>query len=237
VNIVPTDLNQRLASALRYSVAAERSYLQGRTAFWRFIGVGLLGLGLGIGVGIGCYGYSYIAENTYALGTLSSELSKALSETHLRATAQGTVQIEPHELALAKDQIVSLEDNSRVYLDPNARVTVSGEINIQTPTMSVPNKPITQPSAAIPTIVDFTVFKRVSFDKGAVFTGWNFLTSAQKFPSSQYCYYTEKLDASPFEPVIFIGTDERLERPKQLPKGFDIASAFSRCVWFNRESP
>ena len=68
-------------------------------------------------------------------------------------------------------------------------------------------------------------------------TGWKFLTSAQTFPTSQYCYYTEKSDTSPLEPVVYIGADEKLTRPKQLPKDFDIDAAFNKCVWFNRDVP
>ena len=67
-------------------------------------------------------------------------------------------------------------------------------------------------------------------------TCWNFLTSAQKFPTNQYCYYIEQLEASPFEPVIYFAADEKLDPPKQLPKWFDIDAALTKCVWFKRES-
>jgi hypothetical protein len=106
------------------------------------------------------------------------------------------------------------------------------KISVQAPSVSIPQNASRHFSPAVPTIVNFTVFKRVAFGKGAVFTGWKFLTSAQKFPTSQYCYYTEQLESSPLEPVVFIGTDEKLERPKKLPHDFDLDSAFIRCVWF-----
>jgi hypothetical protein len=89
-----------------------------------------------------------------------------------------------------------------------------------------------------PIITKFTVFKSVPFERGQIKTGWNFLTSAQKYPTDQYCYYTESLEAaSGLDVRIDIGTDEKMDAPKTLPKGFDVAAAFNRCVWFKRDAP
>jgi hypothetical protein len=235
VNLIATELNQRLANVVRHAVAADRFYIGGKAGFWRLVGFGLVAFGVGVGAGIGFYGYSYITRNSDSMTALSDALAKALSETRLRATAEGTVQIEPRELTLAKDQTIFLDSNSRIYLDPKAKVIVEGEINVQAPSVSFPQSAPRHSSPAVPTIVNFTVFKRIPFGKGAVFTGWKFLTSAQKFPTSQYCYYTEQLESSPLEPVVYIGTDDKLERPKKLPPDFDIDSAFIRCVWFKRD--
>jgi hypothetical protein len=236
VNLIPTELNQRLSNVVRHAVAADRFYIGGKAGFWRLVGFGLIALGVGVGLGIGFYGYSYIARNSDSMTALSYALSKALSEARLRATAEGTIQIEPRELTLARDQTIFLDNNSRIYLDPKARITVDGEINVQAPSVSLPQIAPRHSSPAVPTIVNFTVFKRIPLGNGAVFTGWKFLTSAQKVPTSQYCYYTEQLESSPLEPVVFIGTDEKLERPKKLPHDFDIDSAFIRCVWFKRDA-
>jgi hypothetical protein len=236
VNLVPTELNRRLANALQYSVAADRFYITGKAGFWRFVGFGIFAFGVGAAVGIGFYGYSEVTRNSSSMDTLTSAFSKALLESHLRATAEGTVKIEPHELRLAAGQTISLDSNSRVSLDPKARVVVDGEINVRAPTVSIPERASGPSASRIPTIVNFTVFKSVSFEKGKVWTGWKFLTSAQKFPTSQYCYYTEQSETSQLEPVVYIGVNEKLERPKQLPKNFDIDAAFSRCVWFNRDN-
>jgi hypothetical protein len=235
VNLIPTELNQRLANVVRNAVAADRFYIWGKAGFWRLVGLGLVAFGVGVGVGIGFYGYSHIVRNSNSMTVLSDALSKALSEARLRATAEGTIQIEPSELTLAKDQTIFLDSNSRIYLDPKAKIIVDGEINVQAPSVSIPQNVSRHSSPGVPTIVNFTVFKRVPFGKGAVFTGWKFLTSAQKFPTSEYCYYTEQLESSPLEPVVYIGTDEKLERPKKLPHDFDIDSAFIRCVWFKRD--
>jgi hypothetical protein len=236
MNLIPTELNQRLASAVRYSVSADRFYIGGKVAFWRLVGLGLVTCALGIGVGIGFYGYSYVTRNTDMAEIFASTFSKALADVQLRAVAEGTVQLQPNELSLAKDQTISLDPSSRVLLDPAAKVRADGEIQVQTP--SVSSLDTTRPprrAAATPTITNFTVFKEVDFDKGQVVTGWKFLTSAQKFPTTQYCYYTEKLEGSLFEPVVYIGLNEELDPPKNLPEGFEIAAAFKKCVWFRRE--
>jgi hypothetical protein len=234
MNLIPTELNQRLASAVWYSVSADRFYISGKAGFWRLVGLGLVTFALGVAAGFSFYGYSYITQNSDALNVLSSTFSKALAEVQLRAVAEGTVQLEPNEISLAKDQTISLDPTSRVLLDPTAKVRADGEIRVQGPSISTTRGP--RGAAPTPVITNFTVFKSVPFEKGSVVTGWNFLTSAQKIPTDQFCYYIEKLEASPLEPVVFFATDEKLDPPKQLPKGFDIDAAFKKCVWFKRES-
>jgi hypothetical protein len=49
-------------------------------------------------------------------------------------------------------------------------------------------------------------------------------------------YYTDELEAWQFERVVYIGLNEELDPPKQLPNGFDIDAAFKKCVWFKREA-
>jgi len=145
------------------------------------------------------------------------------------------VQIEPHEITLAEGQTISLDNTSRLLLDSKATIAVEGEITLPVLPVSVPQSVPGATSSETPVITNFTVFKSVPYNKGDVLTGWKFLTSAQKLPTSQYCYYTEQSDSSPLEPVVFIGEDEKLTRPKQLPGGFDIKAAFNKCVWFNRD--
>jgi hypothetical protein len=237
VNLVPTELNQRLSSAIRYSVVADRFYISGRAGFWRFIGIGMLAFGFGAAVGIAFYGYAQITRNSSNINLLSSAFSSALSEAHLKATSDGTVHIEPHEIALAKGQTISIDMNSRVGLDPKATVLAQGEITVPMPTVSVPQGAAGKSATGVPIITNFTVFKSLPYDKGDVLTGWKFLTSAQQFPTTQYCYYTEKSETSPLEPVVYIGVDEKLAPPKQVPKGFDVDAAFKKCVWFAKGAP
>ena len=237
MNLIPTSLNQRLANAVRYSVAADRSYIAGKSGFWRFVGVGSVGLGLGAAVGLGFFGYSFVTQNSNNSTILSSAFSSALSDVHLRATAEGTVQLEPHQISLAKGQTVSFDKNSRVLLDPSSRVLAKGELTVHAPTISQPQQTSQKPASSIPVITNFTVFKRVPFEKGSVFTGWMFLTSVQKYPTEQYCYYTESAELSGAAAVVYIGENEKPDASVKPTQGLDLTAAFDRCVWFKSEKP
>jgi hypothetical protein len=215
---------------VRDRLGADRSYIAGKAAFWRLVGCGALAFGLGTACGLTLYGYSYIRGNSDNLNLLSSALSKELSEVHLQASATGTVQVEPNTVVLAKDQTVMLDPNSRLLLDQAAAIRVDGEISVQAPSVSVPTNSVA-PSRPSPHITsNFTVFKRVPFDKGFIVTGWMFLTSVQKAPSTQVCYYTRNVDE--FSVDLDIAKDQKLDSPKRVPEGFDVLAAFNKCVWF-----
>jgi hypothetical protein len=233
MNLAPTELNRRLAEILQQRVDSENFEIARRVGFWRFVGLGLVAFGLGAALGAGFYGYSFILRDTVNSDALASTLSKVLSDVQLHATAQGTVQVEPHEIAIAKGATVSIDPDSHLQLDPQARILADGEVTVQIPSMPAAVAPAGL-SPARPPIFNFTVFKRVSFEKGFVLTGWKFLTSAQKSPTHQYCYYTENAETPGVGVFVDIATDQRLE-PTAPPKNFDMAAAFSRCVWFQDE--
>lgn len=230
MNLAPTELNRQLAEILQHRVDSENFQIARKVGFFRCVGLGLLAFGLGAALGAGLYGYSFIRRDTVNTEALALALSKSLSEAKLYATAQGIVQVEPHEIALAKGATVAIDPDSRLQLDPQARILANGEVTVQMP--STPAPQITQPRVnSAPPIFNFTVFKRISFGKGTVMTGWKFLTSAQKSPTSQYCYYTEDADTPGVSGVIDIATDQKLDRTTP-PKGFDMTAAFNDCVWF-----
>jgi len=162
-----------------------------------------------------------------------STLSKALSDVRLQAIAEGTVHLEPNEISLAKGQTISIDSNSRLRMDPAAKVIADGEIRVQIPSVATPESMTTRVTQKRPIITKFTVFKSVPFGRGSIQTGWNFLTSAQGSPTDQYCYYIEHLEGGVGGGVsLEIAVDQKLDPPKTLPKGFDIGAAFNRCVWF-----
>jgi hypothetical protein len=238
LNLVPTELNRNLTGAVQHAVAAERFYIAGKSAFWRFIGLGVVCFGLGAAVGIGCYGYGEITRSAENMNSLTAAFSQALSKVQLTGKAEGTVRFEPHEIALAKDQTISIDPNSTLHLEPDAKVRTDGEIKIQLPSTAAPSPNMTPPKSRIPLIANFTVFKHIPFGKGTVMTGWVFLTSKQQSPTNQYCYYTqssndENNSGLPGLSVdLNLGFNQKLDAPKTQPKGFDVNAAFARCVWF-----
>jgi hypothetical protein len=235
MNVVPTELNRRLAEVIRHAVAAETFYVLGRSGFWRLVGLGLLLFGLGAGTGLAFYGYANITRNSVHSHDAALAISKALSDLKLNAIAEGTVQIEPRELTLAKDQTVSLGSANLVHLDPAARVRADGEIVVQGPSIS-PLPSTGSRKVSVPEILNFTVFKSVPFEKGRIVTGWTFLTSAQRSPTDQYCYYSESSEETPGRNIALdIATNGRIEAPKELRRNFDLAAAAVNCVWFRSD--
>jgi hypothetical protein len=232
VNVIPTTLNRRLSDVVLNRIAADKFYITGKTRFWRLVGIGIICLGLGATVGLGCYGYSYVAGQSDHQRILASALSKALSDTQLRASATGRVELQPSELVLAKGQTISLDGSSRVLLDPRSKVFADGEMRVQAPSISAPQIETGRQPSKISTITNFTVFKTVPFDKGLVMTGWMFLTSTQRSPTHQYCYYSESADTPGLNVILDIGADQQIEKPTKVPNGFDMVAAFDKCVWF-----
>src|SRR5262249_44769191 len=152
----------------------DRFYIGGKAAFWRLVGIGFVGFGLGAALGMALYGYSYVTTNAEHMSHLASAISTGLADVQLQAAAEGTVQLEPRELALAKNQAVSIDPNALLHLDPAAKITADGEVRVQVPSISLPQSAHPRPEFKVPTISNFTVFKSVPFDKGSVMTGWMF---------------------------------------------------------------
>ena len=163
MNLVPTELNRQLTGAVQYAVAADRFYIAGKSGFWKLVGLGIVCFGLGSAIGLGFYGYGQIRRSTENITSLSAAFSEALSKVQLTGQADGTVQLEPHEIALAKDQTISIDPNSRLHLDPSAKVRTDGEIRVLLPTAAAPPVSPAPPKSRTPLIVNFTVFKHVPF--------------------------------------------------------------------------
>jgi hypothetical protein len=233
MNLVPTELNRRLAELVENRVIAENLAIAGKAGFWRFIGLGILGLGLGTAVGIGFAGYAHIARNSDRLETFTSAFITALKGAQLKASAEGTINLETNEISLAKDQTISLDRDARLRLDPAAKVFADGELRVHAPSITLPPASTSRANTRNPTITNFTVFKSLPYEDGKVMTGWMFLTSIQKSPTHQYCYYTtESSEVGGPGLRVDIGSDQKMETPKTLPKNFDISAPFGRCVWF-----
>lgn len=235
MDLTSSPLNVRLRKAIENRIAAELSTVSGKASFWRSVGVGCVGLGVGCLFGLGFYGYSFVTQSSTNSELLTRALTQALQDVTLRGSSVGTVQLEPAEIALAKGQTVEIDQSARLKLDPAARVVADGEIRVQLPstTTSVPSSP--RQSPPMPLISNFTVFKSLQFDKGAVYTGWTFLTSTQQTPTSQYCYYTENAETPDLSLRVELSKDGIPQPTTAAPKGFDMNGALNRCVWFKAD--
>src|SRR5437879_6218042 len=100
MNLAPTELNQRLAEALQKRIDSENFQIARKAGFWRLLGLGLIALGIGSSLGAGFYGYSFVLRNSTNIEMLTIAMSTALSDVRLRAVAEGTVHLDPSEIAL-----------------------------------------------------------------------------------------------------------------------------------------
>ncbi|WP_441232763.1 hypothetical protein [Bradyrhizobium sp. 1200_D9_N1_1] len=236
MKILSSRLNANLANSLDERISAELKYIDGQSFFRKSIGVGLAGLGAGLAVAAAFVGYSYVADSRTTADKIAAAISKSLSQVELRGQAVGNVDIHPSEIRLAPDQKVALSQESRLKLDPSAKVTAEGSMRIQLPTISaMPAQPTPKAAPKAQPITNYTIFKSVPFQSGTVSTGWRFLTSTQKEPTNQYCYFTERGDSSDVSLKIDIGDDGLMTKDKVPPK-FDLAAAFARCVWFRKDA-
>jgi hypothetical protein len=119
-------------------------------------------------------------------------------------------------------------------VDPSATVRAEGDIKVQLSAASISAPQVTsqRPESRNMELTNFSVFKRVPFDKGSVVTGWIFLTSSQKYPTKEYCYYTEDAETPGVKIDLILGENQKPEIPKTAPRNFNTAAAFYRCVWF-----
>lgn len=236
VEISATDLNQRLAQATVSAIDAEKFYIAGKSKFWRFAGIGLIGLAIGGATGLGFFGYARIKANSTHFDVVAASFAAALAKAELKASAEGTVLVEPNEITLAKEQTISLAPNSTVSLSPGAAIRAEGEITVHGPALAAAQR-TTSHTSGIPPIENFTVFKSVPYGKGTVQTGWVFLTSSQPIPNRQYCYYSEASDVPGRNISIDIAADEKIDNTTTSPSTFDVRAAFAQCVWFGRHTP
>ena len=79
MNLVPTELNRQLSTAVQYAVASDRFYIAGKSGFWKLVGLGIVGFGLGSAIGLGFYGYGQIRRSTENITSLATAFSEALS--------------------------------------------------------------------------------------------------------------------------------------------------------------
>lgn len=236
MKMLASRLNANLANSLDERVSAELKFIDGQSFFRKSIGVGLAGLGAGSAVAAAFVGYSYITDARTTADKIAAAISKSMSQVELRGQAVGNVDIHPSEIRLAPDQKISLSQDSRLKLDPSAKVKAEGSMRIQLPTISAiqaQSTPKTAPKAQ--PVTNYTIFKSVPFQTGTVFTGWRFLTSTQKEPTNQYCYFAERGDSSDVSFKVDVGDDGVITKDKVPPK-FDLTGAFARCVWFRKDA-
>ncbi|MBV8906370.1 MAG: hypothetical protein JOZ22_22250 [Acidobacteriia bacterium] len=158
-------------------------------------------------------------------------MAAAFTEALEHATIGGVKLIVPDkEIKLdASNATVRLDSAAIVRLDPAARVAISNPEIFRPTERQLGGENQTQPGKVV---TNFTVFKSVTFGSGAVDTGWNYDSSDQNAPSSQYCYYIQPRDGGDVR--VSVAKDGHLI-PNNLGAVFGLNDrlAAANCVWFN----
>jgi hypothetical protein len=234
IAVEPTKANVQFADAMATRLQADSAFLGSRAAFWRYLGVGAALAGLGLATGFGLYGYSRVKGTQVTDAMLADAMKTAFETVTLKTEVTGAVTTKGI-VTLKDGQVVHLDPNAAVGLDPGASVKVAGQIKIETP--SLPPPPPSSVSRSLgPTaramVTNFTVFKTVKFGRGEVQTGWVFASSNQQVPTTQYCIYMEDIPGSGTRAQIDLGTDG-IMNAQSRPQGIDGPAAYSNCVWFH----
>ena len=197
--------NRVLASTVNARIRSDARLLNARAALYRLAGIGILCALTGVGIGAAFYGYSYANDPTFPTANVANTVAEALSKVTLKT--EGTVK-----------------------LDPESTIGVGSRSEIPTPTAAQLGAGATpDPKAAV--VTNFTVFKTTPFGSGVVVTGWNFISSEQKAPSQQYCYYGEEIEGGT-RVQIDLGENGRALPVTKARANVDPTVAFSKCVWF-----
>ncbi|WP_428491213.1 hypothetical protein [Rhodopila sp.] len=217
----PTNSNSGLAAAVNNRIRADGSMIAAKSAMWRLVGVGALCLMAGCGIGAALFGYAYVADSRSSAEKMATAFAAALDHANL-----GTVRLNP-------ESVVKLDPNATVKVDPNAALKVDASAVHMTADLPHPSERQYTGGSNARVVTDYTIFKTVEFGAGTVITGWNFTSSEQDRPNSQFCYY-----AAPSVDGVISVRIELAKEGQYLPiaqnnsANVDTAAAVQKCIWF-----
>ncbi len=215
--------NRALAAAVNKRIHAEGAMLAAQASVWRLGGVGVLLLLAGVGVGAACVGYSYVNDSRTSADKMAGAFAQALDHANL-----GRVRLD------TSDNTIKLDPDALIHLDPNATVKVIGTViaDVPKPTERQLGAEM-QPQSREKAVTNYTVFKTVAFRSASIATGWNFDSSEQDVPSSQFCQYYVNIGPD-VRKVITIATNGQIVTSALALSDIDAKGAMANCVWFQK---
>jgi hypothetical protein len=206
---------------------------------YRMFGIGAVALGFGAALALAFLGYSHLLDRGSSADRIGDSISRALTRT-------------PLTVVLDKNSSVQLDTrNSIVRLDPDAKVTVTGNVGLD-PNASVrlqeppapPSPPPVEPAPSNaqrsgpmtdrngrPVATKYTVFKTVPYRGGEVTTGYQFL-SGSDVPHHQYCYFIMRSPGGSAQQTD-LAVNGAFRSPTNVQRGLDARDAASNCIWFD----
>ena len=226
-----TENNRALASVIGRRIKSDASRIAATATFWRLLGVGGLCLFAGIGLAAAFFGYSYITDSRSTMEKLTEAMANGLNRVVLKTDGKVTLA-EGGTVRLADGGSVKLDANGAVVrLDSSgAVVRLEGGGSFPRPTEQQLRTSAT-PASNANVVTNFTIFKQTTFGDGIVTTGWNFLSSSDPAPNSQFCYYTTSTKNG-----VWVRYDLATDGVPVMTDHSNIPinwnAAVSDCVWY-----
>lgn len=207
---------------------------------YRMFGIGAVALGFGAALALAFLGYAHLLDRGSSADRIGDSISRALTRT-------------PLTVVLDKNSSVQLDTRDAIVrLDPDAKVTVTGNVGID-PNASVrlqePPAPPPPPAAPAPNnaqrsgpmtdrngqpvATSYTVFKTVPYRGGEVTTGYQFL-SGSDVPHRQYCYFIMRSPGGTAQQTD-LAVNGAYRSPTNVQRGLDARDAASNCIWFDNK--
>ena len=223
------------AATINSRLGAEARVAKAKAFGWCCAGAGIALSLTAIGIAFGFWGYSSLVSLRPAADQIAKSLVQALQNTNLKTEISGMVALAPgSEISLAPKQIIAIQEDTIVKLDPNSSVRVIGDLKIEIPQPSQKQLQLdnTSKSNELP-LTNYTVFRSVSYEKGMVVTGWKYDLSDTSRPQGQHCYYTQGLEKG-MAAKYALALNGKSQRPSPLAKlSFNFDGAVANCIWFS----
>jgi hypothetical protein len=221
-----TKENFDLSAATISRLKADSRIETTRASLLRMAGYGLFSICLGLGCGAALSGYSVIKKAQSSSAEIADILLTAINGTAV--TVKGEVKLDP-------DSTVTLEPGATVSLDPAAKARLAADRTVELQDARPHFDPFVsgaRPKSGKHSVTSYTVFKEVSYDRGAVITAWTFASSEHNKPARQRCYYTERADHASASTVTELAVNgQTVPNPRRAP--IDATTAATNCVWFD----
>jgi hypothetical protein len=194
MEVMNTEGNRELAAAVNARMAADSRIVNAKAAMHRLYGISALTLALGAGVGLAALGIARIYDKSTSADVIAVALSTALKDVTLKT--EGEVRLDPKAVVgMADDAVVGMAPNSTVALapggivslDPKSKIGISGAPSSGSEA-SIRERQQEFQKGGSKVVSNFTRFHSVEWNGATIMTGWEYGSSEDDAPRSQFCY-------------------------------------------------
>ncbi len=244
-----TENNRSLAEAVNKRINADGVMLKAKASVWRLGGIGLMLMLIGFGIAAIMFGFSYINDDQALADRMATSFAKALEQ--VKVAVSGNVEMTPGTVSMPEPGKVVMNEPGKVVMERGVvEMTKPGEVIMkqpgvvkgtvethQTEQQFRPTEQQLNPGGTLPNskvVTNFTIFKFIPFGTGHIATGWDFSTSEQAVPTSQFCYYDPAPTADASQLTYLVRSNGKYTA---LATGSNGPTMLAQCQWFNGQAP